>query len=794
MFKNYLKTGWRNLKKHKVHSFINIAGLAVGMAVSMLIGLWMWDEVSFDHVFKNHDRIAQVKQHLTNNGETQTWEQVPYPLAAELRKSYGNDFKYIVMMAGMGDHILAIDNKKVTIKGAFMETQGPDMLTLEILKGSKNGLKDPSSILISAATAKACFGDADPISKTLKIDNTINAKIAGVYKDLPQNSTFANMGFTGSWEMYYNNNEWVRTMGDPWRPNAFSLYVQLADNADLAILSLKIRDVKLRKLNAQLAKKKPALFLQSMNDWHLYNEFKDGKNTGGRIQYVWMFGIIDVFVLLLACINFMNLSTARSEKRAREVGIRKAVGSLRSQLIYQFFSESLICVAVSFALALLLVVLSMPYFNEVANKQMVILWDSPVFWLLSIGFSLITGLVAGSYPAFYLSSFEPVKVLKGSFRVGRFAAIPRKVLVVVQFTVSIVLIIGTIVVFGQIQYAKNRPLGYERDGLVAITLRTAQINSHYDAVKNELIKTGAISGIGMGDVAPLEYSGSTSGIEWKGKDPNLSVDFTKAGVSVGYAKTAGWQFKQGRDFLPEFKTDSSAVILNEAAVKFMGLKNPIGETIHWFGQPMTIVGVIKDIVADSPYGEVKPGVYFFNRGSAGNLLVKINPKVSMSSALEIIAPIFKKFDPEQPFEYRIVDDLYAQKFGNEQRIGKLAAFFASLAILISCLGLFGMASFMAEQRVKEIGVRKVLGASVFNLWRLLSGDFLGLVVISLLIASPVAWYLMHNWLQHFDYRSSISIWVFIITGAGALIITLVTVSFQTINASLANPVKSLKSE
>ncbi|HEY8927612.1 MAG TPA: ABC transporter permease [Mucilaginibacter sp.] len=793
MIKNYLKTAWRNLVKNKVHSFINIVGLSVGMAVAMLIGLWMWDELSFDKFTANYDNIAQVLQNVTNNGEVQTWNNVPYPLAAEIRKSYGSDFKKVVMTAGMGSHMLALDNKKLNRGGGFMEAQGPEMFTLDMVKGSRNALTDPTSVIVSESTAKAYFGDGDPMGKTLKIDNQIVAKIAGVYKDFPQNSTFADIGFLGSWEMFYNAND-IKSMREPWRPNFCNLFVQTAPNADLAALSLKIRDAKLRNVSAVLAKKKPALFLQPMRKWHLYDEFKNGINTGGRIQYVWMFGIIGAFVLLLACINFMNLSTARSEKRAREVGIRKAVGSLRGQLIYQFFSESVLCVFIAFLLALLFVQFSLPVFNEVANKTTSILWNSPTFWLMSIGFTLFTGLVAGSYPAFYLSSFQPVKVLKGTFRVGRLAALPRKILVVVQFTASITLIIGTMVVFRQIQYAKDRPVGYTRDGLVSVPIITDRIHKSFESVKDELFKTGNIISVAEGDVAPTQSAGSTSAVEWRDKDPNLSVDFQQAAVSIGYGKTAGWQFKEGRDFSNQFLTDSQAVVINEAAVKFMGMKKPLEENLIYYSKPFKIVGVIKDIIVDSPYGQVKPSVFFFSTGPGSTVLLKITPKVSAGKAIASIEPVFKRFNPEQPFTYNFVDEVYAKKFGNEQRIGKLAAFFASLAILISCLGLFGMASFMAEQRVKEIGVRKVLGASVFNLWRLLSVDFIGLVTVALVIASPLAWYLMHNWLQNFDYRSSISGWIFVITGFTAIAITLMTVSFQSIKAALANPIKSLKTE
>jgi putative ABC transport system permease protein len=794
MIKNYLKIAWRNLVKNKVSSLINVGGLAVGMAVVMLIGLWIYDELSFDTYHKNHDRIAQVIQNVTNNGEVQTWRQMPYPLAAELRKSYGSDFKYVVMGMGIGNHIVAFGDKKLTKSGAFFEPGAPEMFSLKMLKGSGDALKDISSVLIAESTAKAYFGDADPMGKVLKIDNQMTVKVAGVYEDLPKNCTLADMAFVAPWELFSTANQLKTTIADPWRPNFVNVYVQLAGNADMSAMSLKIKDVKLHHVNAQLAKKKPALFLQAMNKWHLYDEFKDGKNTGGRIQYVWLFGIIGLFVLLLACINFMNLSTARSEKRAREVGIRKAIGSLRSQLVYQFFGESLLCTAIAFALSLLLVQLSLPFFNEVSDKEMSILWGNPLFWLITVGFSLITGLITGSYPAFYLSSFKPVKVLKGSFRVGRFATVPRKVLVVLQFTVSVTLIIGTIVVFRQIQFAKNRPVGYNRGGLVYISMVTSDIHKSFEAVKSDLFKTGAVVSIAEAGAPPTQTSGSTSGIEWPGKDPNLSVDFQQNSVSYDYGKTIGWEFKDGRDFSRSFLTDTAAVILNEAAIKFMGLKKPVGETIKYFTAPFKVIGVTKDMVTDSPYGEAKPTIYSLSTGANNVVLLKINPKQSASQALDKIGVIFRKYNPAQPFEYQFVDQEYAKKFGNEERIGTLASFFASLAIFISCLGLFGMASFMAEQRIKEIGVRKVLGASVINLWSMLSKDFVLLVIISLLIATPAAYYFMHNWLQQYQYRTNIAWWVFASAAFGALTITLLTVSYQGIKAALANPVKSLRSE
>jgi len=793
MLQNYFKTAWRNLGKSKMHSFINIAGLSIGMAVAILIGLWMYDELSFDKSFKNYNRIAQVIQNVSNNGEVQTWRGVPYPLADELRKNYGGDFKHIVMSIDWGEHLLNCNEKKLKQTGAFFENDAPEMFSLKMVNGTQS-LSDPASILLSQSAAKAWFGNEDPLNKMIKIDDRPAVKVTGVYKDFPKNSTFSGLDFISTWDFLYNNDEGLRTMQDPWRPNFVSLFVELNDNADFAKASERIRDAKLKRVNPQLQKKKPALFLHPMSDWHLYSEFKNGVNTGGAIQYVWMFGIIGAFVLLLACINFMNLSTARSEKRAKEVGIRKTVGSLRRQLIQQFFAESIFTVGLSFLLSLLWVQLSLSFFNQIAGKQMSIPWANPFFWALNLGFAFFTALVAGSYPAFYLSSFNPVKVLKGTFKAGRFAAIPRKVLVVVQFTVSVALIIGTIIVYRQIQFAKDRPVGYTRQGLVSIPTPDSLIHQHFNAVKNELMQTGIVASVAESGAPTTSIWGSSSGFSWKGKDPNLSIDFGTARVSDEYGKTIGWHIKEGRDFSKDFATDSSAVILNEAALHFMGLKDPIGETIMWFDQPLTVIGVINDMVMESPYSDVRPIIYYTSNEPGNLVIIKINPNASAKEALSKIEPIFRKFNPGQPFEYQFVDNEYAKKFGDEERISKLASFFAALAIIISCLGLFGLTSFVAEQRKKEIGVRKVLGASVFSVWNLLSKDFIGLVVISFVTAVPLSWYAMHKWLQDYSYRINISWGIFLIAGIIAVAIALITVSFQAVRAALANPAKSLRTE
>jgi ABC-type antimicrobial peptide transport system permease subunit len=794
MIKNYLKIAIRNLTRHKGHTFINIAGLSVGMAVAMLIGLWVHDELSFNKYYKNYDRIAQVMQNQSNNGEVQTMPNEPLPLGMELRKSYGSDFKYVTMATGAGTHTLAFDDKVLLQRGVYFEPQALDMFSIKMLKGGGAVFNDPNSIILSESAAKAYFGDEDPVNKIMKLDNKSVVKITGVYEDQPANSTLTNASFFCPWQLFVNSNPWMEGLKTEWGRSAFLCYAQIADNADMNKVSAKIKNVKLNNASKDEATHKPELFLYPMSKWHLYTDFKNGVSAGGAIQYVWLFGIIGIFVLLLACINFMNLSTARSEKRAKEVGIRKAVGSLRGQLILQFLTESVSIAVISFIMAVCLVQVSLPYFNQVAGKQLEILWHNNLFWLVCAGFTIITGLLAGSYPAFYLSSFKAVKVLKGTFKAGRFSAVPRRALIVVQFTVSVVLIIGTIIVFRQIRFAQERAIGYNKDNLISLSTFGPDIHKNFGVIKDELSKTGAVTQMAQAGSPTTSISSFSGGLDWKGKDPNLAVVFPTIDISYDYGKTIGWQFKSGRDFAKVFATDSSGFIINEAAVKYMGLKNPVGETIKWNGQPYHVVGVVKDLIMDSPYQPVQPSIFHLNNDASRIVFMKVNAAAGTGQSLEKIESVLKKYSPAQPFNYQFVDEDYAQKFGSEKRTGQLASSFAVLAIFISCLGLFGMASFVAEQRTGEIGIRKVLGASVGVLWRLLSAEFVLLVLLSLFIAMPVAWYFMHKWLQQYEYRAQISWWIFALAGAGAFAITLITVSLHTLKAAMANPVKSLRSE
>lgn len=804
MFKSYLKIAWRNLIKDKASAIINVGGLAMGMAVAILISLWAWDELSFNKSFKNYDYIAQVMTHQTVDGKSEASFNQVRPLEFELRNKYGSDFKHIVMAGYPGDHIISYGEQKISQTGQFMQEGAPDMLSLEMIEGTKDGLKDPSSIIISVSVAQALFGKTPALNRAIRIDNRMDVKITGVYRDLPYNTGFSNIKFIAPWDLMIANGEaWMKEARDDWGEHSFLMYVQISPNTTFGSVSKRIKNSVYDNVDAEHKKFQPRVFLNPMNRWHLYSKWENGENVGGRIQYVWLFSIIGAFVLLLACINFMNLSTARSEKRAREVGIRKAIGSKRSQLVKQFLTESFLVVILSYAFALSLVIMCLPWFNELADKKIMMFWFNPMFWLASLIFIAVTSIVAGSYPAFYLSSFDAIKVCKGSFRIGRFASLPRQVLVVLQFTVSITLIIGTTIVFRQIEHAKNRPVGYSSEGLINIRIKSPDLKNKFEVLSAELKSSNVAITTALSSSPLTGISSSNSDFEWKGKNPNEEENFGVIWVSHEYGKTIGWQFKDGRDFSHQFANDitdfKSApgqpmnIVVNEAAAKYMNMKKPVGEIVKWHHRTFIVVGLIKDMVMESPYTPARQTLYFVNTDRAKEwIYIKINPKVSTSDALSKLEATFKKLVPTVPFEYEFADQEYGRKFVAEERIGKLASIFASLAILISCLGLLGLASFVAEQRSKEISIRKVLGATILSLWSLLSKEFLALVSISCLLAFPISWYFLHQWLQGYTYRTDMSWWVFAVAGGFAVIIALITVSFQAVKAAVANPIKSLK--
>jgi putative ABC transport system permease protein len=794
MIKYFLQIALRSLTKNKVFSFINITGLSVGMSVALLTGIWIWSELSFNKYHEHYDRIAQVMQSQTSNGGINTSEYIPFPLATELSTKNGSDFKLVVLSSATWNHILSSGDKHFVLTGNYMQPSAPDLLSLKMLSGNRSGLNDVYSILLSASAAKSLFGNADPINRVIKLDNKQDVRVRGVFENIPQNSSFSELTFIAPWNLYKMMDENVGKLQNDWGYNAYKLFVQLADQVNFKNVSQKIRNAKLNNVDVTDVKYHPVVLLHPMSRWHLYSEFKNGINSGGEISYVWIFGLIGILVLTLACINFMNLSTAGSEKRAREVGVRKAIGSSRSQLIGQFLFESTAMAFLAFLLSLLIVSLVLPVFSQIAGKDMEIPRANPLFWMVSIAFTGLTGLLAGIYPAFYLSSFQAAKVLKGNFKTGKAGTMPRKILVIGQFTVSIVLVTGTVAALRQLKYSQDRPVGYDRARLITMEMNSPRIHDHFQAFREDLIKSRAIVDMTESGSSTTGIYGGAGDIKWQGKDPNMNDEFSTIGINHSYGKTIGWKIKEGRDFSAASVTDSTGMIVNEAAVAYMGLKNPVGQIIDWWGKQYHIIGVAENMIMRSPYEGATQSLFFIDRQPGNFVIMKLNPDIDQHASLQTIGTVWKKYSPDEPFDFKFADLEYQKKFFTEQKVQTLAGIFSSLAIFISCIGLFGMALFVASHRVKEIGMRKVLGASVLNVWALLNKEFIILVGIAICISIPVTYYLVDHWLQQYPYHTNLPWWLFLSTALGAMSVTLLTVSYQSIRTALTNPVNSLRSE
>ena len=793
MYKSYFKIGWRHLLRSKNYSFINISGLTIGMAVAMLIGLWVFGELSYNKSFKNYDRLYSVYHHLTFGSDIYTESGASAPFAFEARNSFP-EFESVALATYQTDYIVSHQDTKFSKPGLFVEPEFIQMFSLRIIQGTEEALNSLHSVLISKTLADVMLGE-NPIGKTIKFDNRDDLVVAGIYEDFAANSEFSEIEMLMPMEYYFSTSEVAERQRDKWDDISFQCFVLLKDKTPLLEADAKIKSLLFEKGSANMKEIKPEGFLFPMEKWYLYADFKDGKNVGGKIQFVWMFGLVGAFVLLLACINFMNLSTARSEKRSREVGIRKVMGSVRKQLVVQFLSESLMMVSISFVLSVAIVVLCLPLFNEIANKKMTIPWSNSYFILITLAFVIVTSILAGSYPALFLSSFNPLNVLKGTFKAGRLASIPRKVMVVFQFTISIVLIIGTVVVFQQIKHGKNRPVGFDREGIIYIRVQTEDLSkANYNSLRYDLLATGVVENMAKSDSPITGNMWTDASLTWEGKDPSIQPLVAMNTCSHDFPKTNGFQFIEGRDFSREFSSDSSTVIVNEMAAKLFSNESVIGKKIKLGEKEREIVGVIKDQIRWTPFSKQSPHIYILSYVENGFLTIRINSNAGVHSALNKIAEVIKKYDSAAPFEYKFLDDDYARLFNEEERTLKLASIFAVLTVFISCLGVFGLASFIANQRTKEIGIRKVLGATIFNVWKMLSRDFVGLVALSIVVATPIAYYFSKEWLQQYEYRTEISWWVFAVTGVGSLAITLITVSYQSLKAALMNPVNSLRSE
>ncbi len=790
MIKNYFKVAFRNLYRNKGFSIINIAGLAVGMASAILILLWIQNEISYDRFFKNTDRIYMMYNRDKFGGELQVWNSTPTPMAAALKTDYPEvqdavRFRNVTFLTSVGD-------KHLNVRGAFADSGFLSVFTFPLLKGSHSKcLGDNYSIVLTEKLAKKLFGNEDPMGKTVRIDTAENFTVTGVLKDLP-NNTHLNFEYLLPWA-FITKLGWDAPQ---WGRNSVSTYVLLKPGTSQVPFDAKVKNITINHIT-EGQKSTTEVFTQPLSRLYLYSKSESGKLVDGRIKIVRLFTIIAVFILLIACINFMNMSTARSEKRAKEVGIRKVVGSRKSSLVAQFIGESVMLAMIAGTLAVIIVQVSLQGFNQLIGTELSIDFSNPLYWLFIATFIVFTGIIAGSYPAFYLSSYKPVKVLKGTFKAGHALVTPRKVLVVLQFSFAIILIICTLIVKRQIQYAQDRNSGYDKNNLV-YTFNQGDINKHYSLIKHDLLSSGAAVSVTKSANPITQHWNDGWGYSWQGStEADKKMNFVTLGSDADFVKTMGAKLLEGRDIdINNYPTDTTAVLLNETAVKAMRLKNPVGQIIkdddgifEWH-----VVGVVKDFILESPYEKINPMMV---QGPLYWLQVihfKLNPAHSTAQNLSKAEKIFKKYNPQYPFEYVFADESYAQKFKEEQRTGKLSALFAGLTIFISCLGLFGLATYMAENRIKEIGVRKVLGASVANITTLLSKDFLKLVVISFVIASPVAWWAMSKWLQTYSYRINIEWWVFAGTGLLCIMIAIATVSYQAIKAAIANPVKSLRTE
>lgn len=756
------------------------------MTCTIFIFLWVQDETTYDKFHSNYKNIYKVYANRDFNNQVFTDENMVLPLAKELKEKIPQ-IKRSVVTTHKQPVVISYKDLKIKKDGYAVSEQFFDMFSWKFLQGNlSNAINDPSSIVLTKSTAKAIFGNDNPLNKTVGLNTGRDAKVTAVVDDPPGNSTFQ---FDYVLPFNFSDPGTQRAMTD-WTNSSWTVFIQADPKANVATLEKSINDIKYQ--HDPNDKKISTYFTFPMSKWRLYSDFKEGKNSGGMIEYVRLFTIIAIIILLIACVNFMNLSTARSERRAKEVGIRKTLGSDKKNLILQFFFESVILAFAAFIISIGIVYLLLPAFNNLVEKHLFLNLADPAFWIGAVAIIVFTGVIAGSYPALYLSSFSPIKVLKGTFLAGKAAVLPRRILVVAQFVISILLISATIIVYQQIRHIKDRSLGYDPNNLIMVPA-TPDTQKNFSVIKQQLLNTGLINSVTR-TLSPItNIWWKQPGPDYDGKPADQNIIFAGLTADVDFSKTLNIKIFQGKDFTG-MPSDSSAVLLNKSAVDAMGLKNPIGMQIRNNRRPFTVIGVLDNVIMESPFKPVDPMMIYFNPGAANSISIRLKNSVSPKKALASIESIFKANNPSVPFEYQFVDQEFQKKFITEDLISKLTNIFAALAIFICCIGLAGLASFTIEKRFREIGIRKVLGASVQQLLLLISKEFLKLVLIAFVIAVPLTWWFMNDWLDKYTYRINISIWVFGIVGVLVLLLTLFVVSLNTMRAAIANPVKSLRTE
>ena len=788
MFRNYFIITIRNLFKNGFYSFINIAGLSIGITCSILILLWVHDEISYDKFIPKVDRVHQVWAKAFFDGKVSNWTSVPLP-TYEAMKTRDSNIKRAVVTDWGGSHLLTVGETRLTKKGYFASEEFLEVFEFPLKTGDATQvMDDPRSIIITEATAKAMFGDEDPINKVIRIDNENDLKVTGVLYNLPSNSSFQ-FDFLMTWKFREQISDWVRRNTTNWGNYSFQVFVELNDAKNEAAVN---KSIKMMLQEHDQKDTKPEFYIYPMLRWRLYSSFENGVETGGMNEYVQLFTIIAVFIIVIACINFMNLATARSERRAREVGIRKSVGSRRFELILQFVGESTFISLVAFVIAVLAAQLLLPYYNQLVEKQLVIDYTSKEFWIFSLSLIFITGIVSGSYPAFYLSSFQPVKVLKGKVSVGKGASTPRKVLVTAQFGFSILLIIGTIVIYQQIELVKSRALGYDQENLITVGYNN-EVSKNYKPIKLELLETGVVEAVTKSNSAITDIN-SNNFLGWPGKPEELRVIFTTIATEYDYAKTMGIKILEGREFSEDFKSDTAAILVNKAGIELMNLKDPIGTELDLWGGKRKLIGILDNVLMGDPFEPIKPLFVVLDPEWIDVVSVRLKKTNDLQGSLDKVKAVFEKHAPAYPFEYKFSDVEFQKKFTTINLTSSLASLFSSLAIIITGLGLFGLASYTAEQRTKEIGIRKVLGATVSSLVGLMSRDFSRLVLLAFVLSAPLAWWLLSWYLERYTIRTSIGWWVFPVTGLIALLFAISIVSTQALRAAHANPANSLRTE
>ena len=783
MFKNYLKTAFRGFRRQKSSFFINIAGLSIGLACSFIIFLWVIDEMSIDKFHAESDLIVQIMEHQTYSDRILTGPFTPGIIARNLKEEVP-EFKYASNYNWVNSYLFTKDNQSFRESGLYVENDFFHILSIDLVFGNRDELlTKPNSIVLSEQMAKKYFGEQNPIGEGITIDNDQELTVTGVFKNMPSNSTFQ-FDCLLRYDDWLEENEWATN----WGNNGPRSIAKLNPGTDISFLNEKIEGyIKSKNEGSNVD-----LFVYPFAKRYLYGQFENKQLTGGRIEYVRLFTIVAIFILLIACINFMNLSTAKAAKRSKEVGIRKSIGASQGSLTGQFIGESMIISFFSLLVSILLVELVLPVFNNLTEKSISVDYTDPTLLGIFLGTVLITGLVSGSYPAFYLSSMEAVKTLKGSLKSSTKEVFARKGLVVFQFSLSIILIVSTLVIYRQIQFTQSKSLGYNKENLINF-ITDDQIGEQWKTFKEQVANIPGVVSISRTTHPFLSQNNNTRGLDWPGKDPDTQILFENIAMDYGLIKTMGVEIIEGRSFSEEFGTDTSKIIFNESAIKVMGFDNPIGQVITLWGEEREIIGVAKNFHFQSFRTKVNPLFFRLEPEFGWRAFVRIE-SANITSTLAQIEEIYKSFNPNYPFDYNFMDEQYANLYRGEMRVGALARYFSIIAIFISCLGLFGLSAFTAEQRSKEIGVRKVLGATIRSLVLLLSGDFTKLVLMSIAFSIPVSWWLMRQWISDFAYNAGIEWWVFGLAGISALVIAWLTVSWQSVKAALVNPVNSLKSD